>query len=231
MPAPFERDELPGSLYGVRVGVCPRVRLEEWLRWFGIPLVVLSARGMCSTLLLPDTLLLLLTPYLCSQLFRSGSWILVFLYLVHKFAPVTHASSNIFSPFKFLCILLFEETFVQVHGLQQSVPGPSPSRCDLCKTRSCCVESWKWTRCLGLRVSALCEQDKRLSLRRRPSPRYSVLQVTFPSLPLAFLSIAEKWGQAHLLSISLSPPPPLSSAPSCPLPSSRKMWPWVCKIE
>ena len=71
---------------------------------------------------------------------------LVFLYLVHKFAPAAHASNNIFSPFKFLCILLFEKMFVQVHGLQQSIPGPSPSWCDLCKTWSCHVESWKWTR-------------------------------------------------------------------------------------
>ena len=31
----------------------------------------------------------------------------------------------IFSPLWFLCILLLEETFVQVQALQQRVPGPS----------------------------------------------------------------------------------------------------------
>ena len=48
--------------------MCPGVRPEGWLSGLPTPLVVLSAGGMRSTLLL------LLTPYFCSWLFRSGSW-------------------------------------------------------------------------------------------------------------------------------------------------------------
>ena len=40
-----------------------------------------------------------------------------------EFAPTVHAV--IFSPLEFLCILLFEEMFVQVQVLQQSVPSPA----------------------------------------------------------------------------------------------------------
>ena len=64
---------LPGggasvSLYGVRVRMCPGVGLGR-LGVLPTSLVVLCARGLCSTLFLP------LTPYFCSGLFRSGSWV------------------------------------------------------------------------------------------------------------------------------------------------------------
>ena len=40
------------SLNGLKVGVCPGVRLEEWLRWFAHPFVVLRAGHLRSTLFL-----------------------------------------------------------------------------------------------------------------------------------------------------------------------------------
>lgn len=50
-------------------------------------------------------------PAFCSWLFRSGSWVLVFLYLLSEFAPTAHAHSY-FSHRASLC-LLPKETFVQ----------------------------------------------------------------------------------------------------------------------
>ena len=45
--------------------MCPGVGPQGWLRWLATPLVVPSAGGTCSTLLL------LPTPSFCSWLFRS----------------------------------------------------------------------------------------------------------------------------------------------------------------
>ena len=42
--------------------------------------------------------------------------------------PQLSKYSVIFSPLQFLCILLLEDRFVQVHALQQKVPGPSLSQ-------------------------------------------------------------------------------------------------------
>ena len=64
-----------------------------------------------------STLLLLLTPCFCSRLFRSGSWILVSLYLLSRICP-NCTCSVIFSLIFSLCILLLEERFVQVQTLQ-----------------------------------------------------------------------------------------------------------------
>ena len=77
-------------------------------------------------------------PCFCFRLFRSGSWgFLVFLHLwgffglfvsfIQNLPPTAH-HTVIFSPIMFLCILLLEETFVQVQALQQRVPGPSLSQ-------------------------------------------------------------------------------------------------------
>ena len=57
------------SLYGVRVEVCPGVRLEGWLRWSAHPSVGLCAGAM------HNTLLLIPIPTFCSQIFRNGSWV------------------------------------------------------------------------------------------------------------------------------------------------------------
>ena len=108
-----------GSLYGVRVGVCPGVRLAGWLRWSAHPFVVLCAGGMRSALLL---------------LLALQKWqlvFLVFLYLVIHNLPQLHMHTVIFSPVWFLCILVLKETFAQVQALQQKVPDPSLSHSPL----------------------------------------------------------------------------------------------------
>ena len=33
-PCSLPKDEGAGSLYGVKTGVCPRIGLEGWLKWF-----------------------------------------------------------------------------------------------------------------------------------------------------------------------------------------------------
>ena len=83
-----------GSLYGVRLGVGPGVRLEGWLRWFAHPLGGAECRGMRSALLL------LLTAHFCSWLFRSGSWVFLvfFLYLIVQNLLQLCMHAAIFSP-------------------------------------------------------------------------------------------------------------------------------------
>ena len=73
-----------------------------------------------------SALLLLRTPGFCFQRFRSGSWgFFGFFVSCIKNLPQLRMHAVIFSPLWFLCILLLEETFVQVQALQQRVPGPS----------------------------------------------------------------------------------------------------------
>ena len=72
------------SLYGVRVGVCPAVRLEEWLRWFIELLGVVECRGHALNF--------------CSWLFRSGFFFFFFLsfcIFCPEFAPTAHACSYV----------------------------------------------------------------------------------------------------------------------------------------
>ena len=65
------------------------------------PLVVLSAGGVGSTLLL------LPTSWFCSYFFISGIWVfLVFLYLIVHKLPQLHIHAVIFKPLWILCILL-----------------------------------------------------------------------------------------------------------------------------
>ena len=56
-----------GSSYELRVGRCPRVGSEDWVRCFAHPFVLLCAGGMHSILLL------LPTQCFCSRWFRNGS--------------------------------------------------------------------------------------------------------------------------------------------------------------
>ena len=67
------------------------VRPEGWLRWFARPYMVLSAAGIHRLLLL------LLTPWFCSWLFRSGSWSFffgLFLTCCPYFAPTAGAHGS-----------------------------------------------------------------------------------------------------------------------------------------
>lgn len=75
------------------------------------PLVVLCVGFTHSTLLL------LPTPSFGSWLFRSDSWVSSsFLYLVVCNLPQSLPHVVVFGPWLFLCILLLEETFVQVEA-------------------------------------------------------------------------------------------------------------------
>ena len=53
--------------------------------------------------------------------------VLVFLYFAVSNLPQLSMHTLSFSPLQLLCILVFEETFVQVQALQQRVPGVSPA--------------------------------------------------------------------------------------------------------
>ena len=48
----------------------------------------------------------------------------LFVPFVHNLLQL-HMHTLVFSPIKFLCILLLEERFVQEQALQQRVPGPN----------------------------------------------------------------------------------------------------------
>ena len=65
---------------------------------------------------------------LFSGLFRSGSWICLFVSFVQNL-PQLHIYEVIFSPIQFLCILLLEERCVQVKALQHCPKGPMPQAC------------------------------------------------------------------------------------------------------
>ena len=88
------------SLYGVRVGVCPGVGPEGWLRCFAHPLGGVVCRGYVQCpVFAPDTLFLLLTPCFCSRLFRNGSWFfLSFCIFWVQNLPQLHMHTVIFSP-------------------------------------------------------------------------------------------------------------------------------------
>jgi hypothetical protein len=73
------------------------------------PLVVLCAGIMTSTLLLRLAALKLPGVF---GLFVSCCYL-----------PQLHVDAIIFSPLQFLCILMLDVTFVQVHSLQQTVPA------------------------------------------------------------------------------------------------------------
>ena len=92
--------------------MCPGVRSEGWLRWSAQPFGGAECRGHAQ----------------CPAFAPSSSEVavgfLVFLYLVVHNLPQLDMHTVIFSPLWFLCILLLEETFVQVQALQQRVPGP-----------------------------------------------------------------------------------------------------------
>lgn len=72
------------------------VRLEEWLRWFAHPFVVLSAGCMHSTVFAPGS---------SEMAVLVGGGRVVFLYLFVQNLPQGHRHTVIFSPILFLYIL------------------------------------------------------------------------------------------------------------------------------
>ena len=101
-----------------------RAQAGQWLQCFAHLFMVLSARGMCSTLLF------LPTHNFCSQLFRSGSWVFwSFLYFCPEFTPVAHARSCFYSHVVSLHVVARGDVCpgASSPALQHRVPGPSPS--------------------------------------------------------------------------------------------------------
>ena len=47
-PCSLPKDEGAGSLYGVKTGVCPRIGLEGWLKWFAHHLGGIEGRVGCT---------------------------------------------------------------------------------------------------------------------------------------------------------------------------------------
>ena len=99
------RERWADSLHGVRVGMCPEVRLEGWFQWFAHSFGAIVCRGHV----------------------QSGSCVLVFFFglcvsfVQNLLQMCIHIV--IFSLLWFLSILLLEEMFVQVQALQQSSKG------------------------------------------------------------------------------------------------------------
>ena len=119
-----------GSSYGVRIAVCPRVRPKEWLREFAHSFgwCWMRGAGACSWAV---TCFLLLTPCFCFWILRVAVafcfllYVLAFLYpFVHYLPELCTGTQLPLVHHSFLCILLLEETCVQVQALKQRVPDP-----------------------------------------------------------------------------------------------------------
>ena len=85
-PAP-QAGAQAGSLYGVRVGMCPRVRPEGWLRCFAHPLGGAGCRGHAQY-----------PAFAPSSSEVAVGVFLVFLYLFVQNLPQLHMHAIIFSP-------------------------------------------------------------------------------------------------------------------------------------
>ena len=95
----------------MRIGAGPGVGPEGWLRWSARPFGGAECRGHAQC------------PAFAPSSSEVAVGVLDFLYLVHNL-PQLDMHTVIFSPLWFLCILLLDETFVQVQALQPRVPGP-----------------------------------------------------------------------------------------------------------
>ena len=110
-----------GSLCGVRVGACPGVELEGWLRCFAHPSDGVVCRGHAQYPTFAPSSSELAVGFFCCCCFVSCVQNL----------PQLCMHAVIFSPLQFLSILLLKERCVQVQALQQRVPGPRLSHWDL----------------------------------------------------------------------------------------------------
>ena len=116
LPCSFPEEGWAGSSYGVRVGVCPGVGSEVWLKWLAHPWGGVECRGRSQY------------PVFAPGSSEVAVGYLVSVYLVvqnlpqlHMCTAQLHVRTVIFSPLKFLYILLMEEMFFQVQALQQKV--------------------------------------------------------------------------------------------------------------
>ena len=82
---------------------------KGWPSWPAYPMVLLCTRIMHSTLLLPQVPQKWLL--VCGLFVTFHNFVILFI------ITLTAVHSVVFSPLKFLCILLLKETFVQVQAL------------------------------------------------------------------------------------------------------------------
>ena len=98
----------------MRVGACPGFRLEGWLRCFAHRFGGIECRGHAQYRVFAPS---------SSEVAVGYFWSFCILSIICPNCTCTQVLF-FFSPLEFLCILLLEETFVQVQALQQRRPGP-----------------------------------------------------------------------------------------------------------
>ena len=108
-------------LYAVRVGVCPRVELEGWLRCFAHPSGGVVCRGHAQYRAFAPNVL-----FLVQALQRWQLRFLVFCIFLSIICPNCACTQLFFVPYSFFVFCC--SRFVQMQALQQRVPGPSPSQ-------------------------------------------------------------------------------------------------------
>ena len=125
-PCSLPKVEGAGSLYGVRVGVCPGVGPEGWLRCFAHRFAGIERWGHVQyPAFAPDTLFLL--PAL--QKWQLG-FFWSFCIFCLEFARTVHAQ-QLLVPYSFLLISIFLlwETLVQAQALQHCSKGSQVPAC------------------------------------------------------------------------------------------------------
>ena len=94
LACPLHEGGRAGSSYEVRVGVCPGVGSEGWLRCLAHPLGGVECRGVCSILFL------LLTYCFCFRLLKMADF-LVSLYLLSRICPNCSCTQLSLVPYSF----------------------------------------------------------------------------------------------------------------------------------
>ena len=127
LACPLHEGGRAGSSYEVRVGVCPGVGSEGWLRCLAHPLGGVECRGVCSILFL------LLTYCFCFRLLKMADFLVSLLSFVQNL-PQLFMHTAILSPIQFLCILLLKERYVQVQALKH---------CKRSQIPACLIPPWE----------------------------------------------------------------------------------------
>ena len=123
LPCSFPKMRRVHSSHGVRVGVCPGVRLEQWLRWFSLTFVVLSGGGRAQYPVLCPW-----HPF-CSRLFRNGSWVL-YIYLSifgSRICPTCTCSQLFLVLYSFFVFCSLRRGVSKCKLCSTAAKGPGPS--------------------------------------------------------------------------------------------------------
>ena len=123
LPCSFPKMRRVHSSHGVRVGVCPGVRLEQWLRWFSLTFVVLSGGGRAQYPVLCPW-----HPF-CSRLFRNGSWVL-YIYLSifgSRICPTCTRSQLFLVLYSFFVFCSLRRGVSKCKLCSTAAKGPGPS--------------------------------------------------------------------------------------------------------